>query len=498
MISFIKKWSPWEIVLLLFSVALFLATRLYHLQSRFWPIFTDEAIYVRWAQQGFFEPVFRLTSLSDGKQPLFIWLITILMQVVGNPLMAGRLVSVGSGLITLAGLYFLSKELFKRRLTALVAIFLYTLFPLALIHNRYALYESLVGAIFIWSVYLSVLLAKNLKTETAFELGLVLGAGILTKTSGFVSFYLVPTTLIFLEKAKKNIFRWAGLFILAMGLSYLYFSVLLLSPDFASINDKNNIFLYSLNEVLRINLLSIFFNNITQFVSWLISYFTLPFVILSALSFFIKKNRKEIFFLWLTFGIPFLALAVLGKLVYPRYLFFFSIALLPLIAESLTWLSDIFKKNKINYVIIFFSIIFASFSDFKILTDFARAPIPAIDLFQYVNGWPAGGGISEMINYFQAESSKQIIYVYSEGIYGSLPTTAIEIYFRDNANVKHKGLGELPAEMPEELRLHAQKSPVYLVLNELAPPPWPLELINQYQKGIGNWYLRIYRVKLPL
>ncbi|KKU74843.1 MAG: hypothetical protein UX99_C0005G0003 [Candidatus Amesbacteria bacterium GW2011_GWB1_47_26] len=46
---------------------------------RFWnlnslPIFADEAIYVRWSQVMRAESSLRFLPLSDGKQPLFMWL----------------------------------------------------------------------------------------------------------------------------------------------------------------------------------------------------------------------------------------------------------------------------------------------------------------------------------------------------------------------------------------------------------------------------------------
>ena len=491
-----KKWSRWEIVLLVASIVLFLATRLYHLQAKFWPMFTDEAIYVHWAQQGFFEPAMRLTSLSDGKQPLFIWFVSLAMNWIGNPLLAGRLVSVASGIVTLWGLYLLTLELFKKRITGLIAVWLYVFWPLAVIHNRFALFETLTGTFFVWGLYLSVILARQLKTETALELGLVFGGGMLTKTSGFVSLSLLPTTILFLERIPKNIFRWILLLVITSGLGLVYYAILLLSPDFGFINAKNTIFLYNVPEVLGRQFFTIFFRNLSRFIPWVFSYFSWPWVILALLSVFLKRSRKETFFLWLSFLLPFFALAALGKLVYPRYLFFFSLALLPLIAETLVWIKDVFRADKTSYLLIALSFIFAGFADYKILTDFARAPIPSIDLFQYVNGWPAGGGVKEIVDFLQKEANKGLIYVYTEGVYGSLPTTALDIYFRDEGHIKHRSFSDIPESVPQEILASAQKAPVYIVFNQTQKPPkWPISLVAHYQKGTGNWYISLYRLK---
>ena len=75
----------------IFVLALFF-TRLYHLTIL--PVFADEAIYVRWAQVMRAEETLRFLPLSDGKQPLFMWLIIPFFKMFSEPLFAGRFVSV--------------------------------------------------------------------------------------------------------------------------------------------------------------------------------------------------------------------------------------------------------------------------------------------------------------------------------------------------------------------------------------------------------------------
>lgn len=70
------------------------------------PIFTDEAIYIRWGQIVLGDPVWKFISLTDGKQPLFIWLMAPLLKVITDPLVAGRLVSIISGFFGLLGMGF--------------------------------------------------------------------------------------------------------------------------------------------------------------------------------------------------------------------------------------------------------------------------------------------------------------------------------------------------------------------------------------------------------
>src|SRR3989344_2638652 len=93
----------------IFVLAFFL--RLYNLTIL--PIFGDEAIYIRWAQVMRAEPGLRFVPLSDGKQPLFMWVVIPFFKIIHDPLFASRLFSVFSGMGTLVGIFILSYILFR-------------------------------------------------------------------------------------------------------------------------------------------------------------------------------------------------------------------------------------------------------------------------------------------------------------------------------------------------------------------------------------------------
>src|SRR3989344_8137335 len=96
-----------DFFLIAISVLAVLISRIINLKGI--PIFTDEAIYIRWAQIGLNDPAHRYISLTDGKQPLFTWLIYPFLGVFQDPLFAGRFVSVLSGVFAVIGIYLLSK-----------------------------------------------------------------------------------------------------------------------------------------------------------------------------------------------------------------------------------------------------------------------------------------------------------------------------------------------------------------------------------------------------
>ncbi|PIR56974.1 MAG: hypothetical protein COU72_03370, partial [Parcubacteria group bacterium CG10_big_fil_rev_8_21_14_0_10_41_35] len=72
------------------------------------PIFADEAIYIRWAQLMAYDWHHLFVPLTDGKTPLFMWLLVPLLRFNFDPLITGRVLSAAAGLGTVAGIYFLT------------------------------------------------------------------------------------------------------------------------------------------------------------------------------------------------------------------------------------------------------------------------------------------------------------------------------------------------------------------------------------------------------
>ena len=464
------------------------------------PIFTDEAIYVRWSQIARQDASWRFISLTDGKQPMFVWVTLSLMHIIKDPLFAGRLTSVLSGVVSMVGLFFLGRELFKNTWVGFLSSFLYLISPFALVYDRMALYDSMVGAFMVWSLYIEVLLVRKVRSDIAFILGLVAGGGLLTKSNAFFSLYLLPTTLLLFDfkkhKRVNRLIKWVLFALLSAVLAYLYYSILRLSPFYNIIGDKNQTFVYSFKEWLE-HPLRFFIGNFHGLFHWFITYVGWPLFFLMIASFAIKKEfTKEKLLLVIWFIAPLLALAMFGKVLYPRFILFMVLYLFPLAALSILQIFHIFKNNALRVVLVLAFIAFSIRSDYYILNDFAHAPVADSDLSQYSNDWPAGGGIKEMVSFLAKESEKGKLYVATEGTFGSNPTIAVEIYLGSNKNIEKRGIWPLPKDIPPDLVKKAKTMPVYFVFAQTQVPSssWPLKFINRYQKGIGNSYLHIYQV----
>lgn len=486
-----------EVIVSFLIIFLFFFIRLYHLKLL--PIFVDEAIYARWAQQGLYDSSARFASLVDGKQPMYIWLTSILMHIISNPIAAGRIVSILSGFATLIGLFLLSLELFKNKWVGLISAFFYAIYPFALVMNRMALYESLVGMFGIWSLYLLILTVRHANLGRALTLGLIWGGSILTKTSGFINIYLFPVALLLLFNFKKDnyskLFKWFLFILLAWVISLLYYSILFLSDKNYMVAEKDALFVYHFSELLPYHAFEKWGGQIWQLLQWTSLYLTYPAALFVLFSFVGKKHSKEKLLLFLWFIIPILSLGLMGRSPSPRYIFSMTLFLLPLIAISVLELK-FFLRNKLTYgLVILTCISFIVFSDYKIITNIARAPIPAIDLKQYVNDSSSGQGLREIVSYLQQQASKESIAVATEGTYGSLPTTVIEIYFAHNANVKPYSFDTRPKNLPMYLYEEAKKKSVYIILNETqVVNKWPIDLIMKFRRGEGNLFLSLYRI----
>ena len=518
--EFLKANRAIVIIGLVLTTAFFIS-RLYNLGTL--PIFTDEAIYVRWAQIAKNDPAWRFISLTDGKQPLFIWGIMVAMRFVEDPLLAGRVVSLVAGFFTSIGLFFLARQLFKNMWIGMLSSFLYILYPFAVVYDRMALYDSLVGTFAIWSILLVVLLVEKMRIDVALLLGMVLGVGVLNKTSGFISAYLIPLgVLLFDLKGRNRLRRLARLTLLAMisfFLMYLYYAILRLSPFFHIVDEKNTIFYYPIpiedwlaspttffgsffawfSERLKF-----FVGNILGLWDWFITYATWSFILLISAAFAIdRKYLREKVFLLLWFFVPFVVLALIGKVLYPRFIFFMTLYLLPLAAYSLYRIRSRVRNTLLygGLCLLLFSLPFVS--DYYIVFDFARVPIPKSDRGQYINGWPAGGGVKEAIVFFEEEAKKGKVFVMTQGTFGLFPY-AFEIYLKDNPNVTISSFWPVPETPPQEAVEKNSTMRVYIVFYQPcpscpspgeAPVMWKLERVAQFKKGTGQEStLTIYRL----
>ncbi len=497
--SKVLKWWGDQGKWLALAVVGFLLTRLPNLTKL--PIFTDEAIYIRWSQIGAWDPAWRFISLTDGKQPWFTWVVMGLLRVIKDPLLAGRLASVIAGAGTAIGIYLLTRELFKKTSVAWAAVFLYIICPFTLLYDRLAVYDSWVAAFFIWSLYLSILLVRWVRLDVALIFGLMLGAGMMNKTSAFLSLYLAPFTLALFDWRKKNwrrqLWRWFLLLGLAGVLSQIVYSVLRLSPFFYIVAQKNTVFIYPFGEWIK-HPLQFLWGNLNGLSDWLMGYLSWPILVAGAGAFLInvRKYWREKLLLLVFWLVPFVGLATFGKVLYPRFILFMSLPLLILAAMTLVYIWEKYGKEVWGWVLTAILIGPNLYASYFVVVQPIYAPIPQSDRVQLVDDWPAGGGIPEVIDYLKQIPQEQEVAVYTDGTFGLLPY-ALEIYLHSRKNIYIKGIWPLPSEMPEEIAKSVQEKDTYFILNQYPDTPsWMGKLIFSVPKGTNKYHtLRFHKIE---
>lgn len=493
----------WEILSFLLLILAFFSLRLLFLTNL--PMFTDEAIYIRWAQIALSDSSWRFISLVDGKQPLFVWAVAAFLNFFKDPLVAGRVVSILAGFASVLGLWMVSFALFRDKKIAFLTSLIYVVYPLAQVHDRMAIYDSMVASFTIWALYFSILLIRKARLDLVYTLGIVTGFGMLTKTSALFTLLSLPFTFLLFDFKKPHLFKRIARsllsFLLVFVIAYAIYSLLRLSPLFYVIGQKNIVFIYTFSEWAK-NPFGVLFHNLATFKIWLLDYLTLPVVILIFASFFSPSFWREKLLLLLYFIFPLVSLAFFGRLVYPRFLFFMTMAVLPLAGFGLVFLVSLLK-NKISprFVLPVLSFVFLIYPFYVSLIyaiNPVRAPITLTDHIQYTSSWSAGWGLKESVDFFQKQAAKQKIFVATEGTFGLLPY-GLEIYLIHNPNITIKGYwNSLRDKMPSAVVSASRKMPTYFIFYQpqhlSLQKKYPLRLVFAIREGDSNDFYRVYRV----
>jgi 4-amino-4-deoxy-L-arabinose transferase-like glycosyltransferase len=255
-LKFIRRNKKNIYVLLVLSF-LYFFTRLLFLMNL--PIFNDEAIYLWWSKLSEKD---LLIAVPLGRQPLFMWLIMIFSRFTADPLLGARLISVFAGFASMIGLFLLANELFRNKKNAFLTSLIYVFYPFAVVYDRLAIIDSLIGATAVWSLYITLILLKKRKIIYSILLGTILAIGIFAKTEGFLGIYLVPFSLIIFDfkKRKKYLLKTVGLLLLAVLISQALYSIVRYHPGYYRVLAVNGVIIYPAHDLLKLGINFIFQN----------------------------------------------------------------------------------------------------------------------------------------------------------------------------------------------------------------------------------------------
>lgn len=469
MVNIFKK-NKLSIVVWLAIILIYLLLRMTNLTII--PVFADEAIYIRWAQVMRAESSLRFLPLSDGKQPLFMWLVIPFLKIFKDPLIAARMLSVLSGLGTMVGIFVFSYLLLENQCFSTFAAVFYLTSPFAFFFDRLALVDNLLSFFGVWFLTLSLWLVKKPRLDLAMICGIILGLALITKSPAVIFALLLPVTVIlfsFDSSEKRNLIFHLGKLLFFWLVIYLFgfaiYNLLRLGPEFHMIGIRNKDYVFSFTEVLK-HPLNPFLGNFKNIISWFWIWTTPPVFILSLFGFFLslKKNFKVALLLIIWLFLPLIAQSALAKVFTARYVLFSLPIFFWFAAYFLEQLMGLKKKTlAAGLGILIF--LFPIYQIFLLISNPEKAWLPENERRGYLELWTAGYGIKEASVFLKEVAKEEKVLVGTEGYFGTLPD-GLQIYLEKVPNITIIGVGYPIKEIPEKLTNGLGDNRVYLLVND--------------------------------
>ncbi len=502
----------WKKTLAVFVAVLVLSFGLRFLKVIFdkQPVFGDEAIYIRWSQVMRAEPSLRFIPQTDGKQPLFMWATIPFLKIFSDPVVAGRTLSVFTGVITTAGIFFLILLLIKSRKIAFLASLIYAISPFSVFFDSLALADSMLSMFGVWSLVFAIITVNKVRLDTAMLTGFSLGGALLTKSPAVFFSLLIPINLILnkwpskFKERFKNLSVFVFLFTFTYIIAYGLYNILRLGQDFHMISIRNSDYVNPITHIFKSPL-----DPLLPFLGNILDYFRLigpwPIIVLFIIGVYLglKYFKKESLILLAWGVLPLLAVAEFSKVMTARYIYFTLPYLISISAMSGFLIfskksqkvtsSGLIKKTVGLTVLVFAAI--SLLIDFRLITNPRSVNLPRSERSGYFEEWTSGYGIKEISKLILNEytnNPNQKIVVGTEGYFGTLPD-GLQIFLNDTPEITVIGVGQPLRNVPESL-IESKRSgnKTYLVVNSTRligePEKMGLKLVESYDKAFRPDY----------
>lgn len=453
-------------------VSLFALTRLFNFLK--FPPFVDELLYWRWTKVISTTPAQFLLPLSeDGQPPLYFWIGSLLVKATSlDPLLILRLVSIIFGAATLLLLIKIGSHIHSSRFGYVLGI-LYTLYPMFLWHDRLAMRESMItiaGTLILFGLYTRF--KQNLHNQGSVYLLSGVFLGLLTKGTALLFLPVIFSSYLYYF-LRKQLTRHDYYVIWTLFLTLIL--VFLLAQ---SVIVKGSSFLLDPKVIL-----SHLYLNLYSVARWLVEYSTLPLLILWVFGAFKLWGKNRSLLIWslalfaLTVGIE----VVTAKIFFPRYFLW----VMPLYLLPVGWGILELSNTALGKSIVILCLLPLLRFDYYLITNPLVAPLPAIDRWQYLSGWPSGYGIFDISQVIRNNSPDYLIVEKNEGC-----RTGVSYY-----NKRAPKLIDLSDYVAIQTALQS-KQRVYLCLSKDYPPDkFKVNLISEVSRPGNESSIRLYELQ---
>lgn len=245
--------ATWIIFFLIFIFAFFI--RIYHIESIPTGIYPDEAANGVDALHALETNTYQLFYPANyGREGLFINLQAFTIALFGNTILGLKLWSVLFGTFSVIGIYFLGKELFKRRVFGLISAFMLATSYWAINFSRIGFRAIMMTFILTFSFYFFFRGLRTKRLRDFLFSGLIFGLGLHTyiafRVAPLILILLVPALIFSYENFLKRYYKHALFFILGAFISALpmFYDFFIAHPeDFDSRSEKISIFSPEIN-----------------------------------------------------------------------------------------------------------------------------------------------------------------------------------------------------------------------------------------------------------
>lgn len=497
-----KEWFFW-----VFIIGSFFITRLWKIFD--FPLFGDEAFYVRHGYNLFKNPKDFLSFFKYNTQPLFLWLTASFLIFIKNPILATRLVSVFAGFLNLITLFFLVKKFFPK-INKFFPLLFYVLLPFNLVYDRLALLESLTLLTISFALLAVFQLIKKPSISSLFLVTLAFLLGALTKQIsifGIILSVLFIADFLLFARDKGNKKKVVVYFLLASFIFVVLF-ILISLLAVGSFEDFLEHFIFIPGEHFmgkETAGLSIIFKNsklnLFKLFIWLRAYLKTPISFLTFLAFLYALFHSKIE-AWRRLVIWLVAIVIveipLTTIFYPRHLLPITI---PIIILDSFFLTRLVQKLKMKTILIFFIFLILFLPclifNYKLLTSPESAAYALEDRFQYFDDWISGKGFDKIALFLKDESTDKKIVVFTE------TQDAAFIILRFNPLLKNQEIIFSEEEFlynpikktPAEIFKNYQQQEKYIIRNchQALPDDWPVKLVKTVTKS-SFCEIRVYQL----
>lgn len=443
-----------ERLVLLLLCMLFLTTRLPGLLAL--PLFNDEAVYLYRAQQF---PAQFLFTIHDGKL-LHELFLAALVRLPWDPLLAGRLLSVLCGWLTVIGLW-LSGKIIADSTTGALAGLLYILSPLAIVHDRLAIPDAMLGSMasFLLAANLRLIALPQLTRWHAAGVGALMALAALVKLPGLFLFAL-PALIIITRPAMPDepYQRWA---LLRTALMMTLLGIAAFAPFHYGGAESHKVGV--LNVVQQIERIS---SNLLRISEWLA--LALPLPTLALVGFGISRHQMHRLLLILVAAAVLfcLALAVIGSVLYPRYILPVWPLLLVAAGAGLSRLRHIPGALRgASVALALITLIWGSFVTLQYARNPAQAPLTSIDRHQYIETWTAGYHLDEIISALRVEAEQNDSIVLVSPLQPRLIHLGPKVYLNSDPRISFIDIDVAGDNARQSISAIAAQRTVYVTLD---------------------------------